>query len=153
MTISVRELQSTDVETILGLRLQWLSQTFDVSDTTSKVRDWFSNYLGNPQSFALVATDRQACVGYILCDLLAHPIMSGLSAMIEEVCVAEPFRRRGIGRRLVLEARQRLVSRVDDLTTIRAQIDRKDDRAIAFWSALGFEQHVIEFTDYLEIQQ
>lgn len=55
MTISVRELQSTDVETILGLRLQWLSQTFDVSDTTSKVRDWFSNYLGNPQSFALVA--------------------------------------------------------------------------------------------------
>ena len=150
MTIQIRKLQRSDLEPVLALRLQWLSVDCSVSDTTIEVRAWFSRYLENLMALALVATDGDNCVGYVLCDFLAHPTLPGMSAIIEEVCVAEAYRTQGIGRRLVGELRERLLATVEELSTIRAQVDREDDRAISFWRMLGFEHHVIEFTDYLD---
>ena len=132
------------------MRLQGLSGQYGLTDTTDKIRAWFSRYSDNPLAFALIAEAENKCVGYALCDLLAHPTQTGVSAMIEEVCVSEPYRREGIGRSLVDHVRDRLLSSVDDLTTIRARVDREDERASSFWRSLGLEHHVMEFTDYLE---
>ena len=151
--IEIRRLRKSDIDAVLALRLQVLSPKYNIAETTDLVRSWISRYSENPLAKALVAVERQACIAYLLCDILTHPTMSGVSAMIEEVCVAETYRRQGLGRRLVIEARQQLVSTVEDLTTIRARVDREDERAIAFLSAIGFEQHVIEFTDYLADQK
>ncbi len=100
-------------------------------------------------AFALIAEAENKCVGYALCNLLTHPTQSDVSAMIEEVCVSMPYRRKGIGRSLIDHARDRLLSSVDDLTTIRARVDREEERAISFWRS-RLEHHVMEFTDYLE---
>ena len=147
--IRIREAQAEDIPALLKLRRQWLAAEFHQRETTKSERAWFARYPGNSMALALVAIEGEQIVAYLLCDLLKHPTQSGVSAIIEEVCVAETCRRQGIGRRLVDIAKERVVSTVEDLTIIRAQIDREDERAIAFWRALGFEHHIIEFTDYL----
>ena len=148
--IKIREMRSSDVDAMLRLRFDWLSQQFDAAETTELERAWFARYPTNEMAPALVAIENDQIVGYVLCALTTHPTAVGVSAEIDEVCVAESYRRRGIGRRLVEELRQGLRSTVDGLTTIRARIDRADDRAQAFLKTLGFEHDVLEFTDYLE---
>jgi len=148
--IKIREMRSSDVDAMLKIRLDWLSQQFDAAETTELERAWFARYPGNGMAPALVAEDGGQIVGYVLCALTSHPTAVGLSAEIDEVCVAESHRRRGIGSRLVEEMRQGLRATVDDLTTIQARTDRADERAQAFLRALGFEHDVLEFTDYLE---
>ena len=50
-------------------------------------------------------------VGYVLSALMTHPAAHGVSAEIDEVCVAETHRRQGIGGRLVSVMREQLLSR------------------------------------------
>ena len=149
MTI-IRKIQATDIEAMLALRAGWLSTQFSTANITGLERAWFSRYPGNKTAPALVAVDGDQIVGYILCALIRHPAMPGASATIDEICVAEPHRGQGIGRRLVEELRSRLCSTVKDLSTISAQVDHEDETAKAFWTALGLEHHLLEFTDYLE---
>ena len=148
--IKIREMKSSDVDAMLKIRLDWLWQQFDAAETTELERAWFARYLGNGMAPALVAEDGGQIVGYVLCALTRHPTAVGRSAEIDEVCVAESHRRRGIGSRLVEEMRQGLRATVDDLTTIQARTDRADELAQAFLRTLGFEHDVLEFTDYLE---
>ena len=148
--IKIREMQSSDLETVLRLRRSWLSKVSETSETNELERAWFARYPGNEMALALVAEEADQVVGYLLCALTAHPTAAGRSAEIDEVCVAELHRGQGIGRRLVEELRRQLLSGVDDLTTIQARTDRENDRAQAFLAALGFEHDVLEFTDYLE---
>ena len=148
--IKIREMQSSDRDAMLRLRRAWLSTNGAASVTTELERAWFARYPGNEMAPTLVAEESGQIVGYLLCALMTHPTALGTAAEIEEVCVAESQRRQGIGRRLVGELRRLLRSSVDDLTTIRARTDRKNDRAQAFLYAVGFEHDVLEFTDYLE---
>ncbi|MCY3864046.1 MAG: GNAT family N-acetyltransferase [Chloroflexi bacterium] len=148
--IEIRDMRSSDVEAALRIRLEWLSAQFDVSETTELVGAWFARYPDNEAALALAAEDGDQVVGYLLCALRTHPAAVGRAAEIDEVCVSESYRRRGIGRRLVDTARQRLRHTVDDLTVIRARTDREDKPAQAFLRALGFEHDTLEFTDYLE---
>ncbi len=78
--------------------------------------------------------------------------MRGRAAEIDEIHVAADYRRQGIGPKLFEHARELLLSRVEDLTTIRAFADREDHIGQAFLNSIGFEHHVVEFTDYLESQ-
>ena len=148
--IEIREMRGSDVEAALRIRLEWLSAQFDVRETTDLVEAWFARYPGNEAAPALVAAEGDQIVGYLLCALMTHPSAVGRAVEIDEVCVSESYRRRGIGRRLVHTVRQRLQHTVDDLTVIRARTDREDKPAQAFLRALGFEQSTLEFTDYLE---
>jgi ribosomal protein S18 acetylase RimI-like enzyme len=143
-------MRSTDVDAMLRIRLDWLSQQFDAAEITELERAWFARYPGNTNASALVAEDSDQIVGYLLCVLTTHPTAVGISAEIDEVCVAEEYRRQSIGARLVAELRQRLLSSVGDLSTIQARVDRADDRSQAFLRAQGFEHDLLEFTDYLE---
>jgi ribosomal protein S18 acetylase RimI-like enzyme len=140
---------AADLEAVFDLRQSWLSRTLGDYSVSAKERKWFGAYPDNPQAFALLATENEQCVGYLLCSWQAHPTMSGMSANIDEVHVAFDFQRQGIGRRLVETARELLLERVADLTTLRASVDRKDVSGRAFWKSLGYEQDMVEFVDYL----
>lgn len=147
---SIREMKAADLDAMLDLRQKWLSQSVDGYTVSQRERDWFAAYPGNPQAFAFLALEDGQCLGYLLCSWHGHPTMSGASAEIDEIHVASDNRRRGIGRQLVDTAREMLLDRVSDLTTIRAGADRHDVSRRAFWAALGFAQDVIEFVDYLD---
>ena len=151
MTI-IRQLTHADLATALDLRLRWLAREFDIAKSTEDIRAWFAAYPGNAQAFALVATFNGECIGYVLVSWHWHSTMRGRAAEIDEIHVAADYRRQGIGRKLVEHARELLLSRVEDLTTIRAFVDREDQIGNAFWNSIGFEHHVVEFTDYLEKQ-
>lgn len=148
--IKIREMRPSDLDAVLRIRLEWLSLQFEATKTTELERAWFSRYPGNASALALLAVDSDQIVGYLLCALASHPTTVGRSADIDEVCVVPSHRRQGIGSRLVDELRGRLRASVDDLTTIRARTDREDARAQAFAKSLGFEHHVLQFTEYLE---
>ena len=148
--ITIRDMNPADVSAVLALRLQWLSERFDVTETTQSERDWFARYPDSDEAFGLLAEDGERIIGYLLCALTTHPTMTGVVAEIDEVCVAAEFRRRGIGARLVAAARERLLAAVDNLNAIRIGIDREDEDAKAFWAALGYEQHRVEFVSFLE---
>ena len=149
MTI-IRQLTHADLATVLDLRLRWLAREFDIARSTEDIRAWFAAYPGNAQAFALVAIEDERSVGYILVSWHWHPTMRGRAAEIDEIHVAADYRRQGIGRKLIEHARELLLSRVEDLTTMRAFVDREDQIGNAFWNSIGFEHHVVEFTDYLE---
>lgn len=148
--INIREAEHTDIDAMLALRAQWLSTQYNIQDSTEDERAWFSRCPGNSMAPTLVAEDGRQLVGYTMCALMKHPAMPGTAALIDEVCVAESHRRRGIGRLLVEDLRRRLIANVADLSTISAKADHEDETAKAFLHALGFQQLLIEFTDYLE---
>lgn len=148
--IEIRDMQSSDVDAALKIRLEWLTAQFDVTETTALERAWFAGYPGNKAAPALVAEDGEQIVGYLLCALTTHPTATGVCAVIDEICVSETYRRRGIGKRLVETIRQQLQASVDDLTAIKLRTDRENKPAQAFLRALGFEQDTLEFTEYLE---
>ena len=150
--IIIRQLTHADLATVLDLRLRWLASKFNATETTADEGAWFAAYPGDAQAFALVATEDERCVGYILIPWRSHPTMRGKAAEIDEIHVAADYRRQGIGRKLVEYARELLLSRVEDLTTLRAFVDRKDHIGQAFWNSIGFVNHLMEFTDYLEKQ-
>lgn len=148
--ISIREMSSSDVDAMLRIRLDWLSQQIEAKETTELERAWFARYAGNRNAPALVAEDGDQIVGYLLCALTSHPTATGIAAVIDEVCVVVSHRRRGIGSHMVEESRKRLHSTVGDLTAIQARAEREDYQAQAFLRTLGFEHDLLEFTDYLE---
>ena len=148
--IKIREMRSSDIDAMLRIRLDWLANQYDESETTELERAWFARYPGNEMAPALVAEDDGQIIAYALCSLTTHPTAVGRAGEIDEVCVLEAYRRQGIGARLVAEARRLLRSRVDDLTAIQARVARDDGPAAAFLRAQGFEHDVLEFSDYLD---
>ena len=51
--ISIREMNSSDVNAVLRIRLDWLSQQFDAVQTSDLERAWFARYPGNRNAPAL----------------------------------------------------------------------------------------------------
>ena len=120
--IKIREMRSSDVDAMLRIRLEWLSQQFDAAETTELERAWFARYPGNEMALALVADRGDQIVGYLLCALTTHPTAVGASSGNRRSLRAESHRRRGIGRRLVEELRQATPER---LSTISRRFGRE----------------------------
>ncbi len=146
----IQQTKMTDLKAVLTLRHAWLSEEFGCAETSEQASPWISAYPDNDGAFDLVATDEDNPVGYLLVSWSSHPTMAGETAEIDEIYVAPGYRRQGVGRKLVEKIRRLLMSRVNNLTTIRARVDRNDEVGRAFWQSLGYENWVLEFADYLE---
>lgn len=77
----------------------------------------------------------------LVMDNLAH--MGAPSAIVEDVCVEERLRRRGVGRAMMTFAMDRARERGCYKLTLSSNIARA--QAHAFYRSLGFEQHGISF--------
>lgn len=147
---AIRQMTDADLDNVLALRSDWLSGESEILVATEDERRWFGAYCGNDCACAFVATVNGRCVGYCLVSWHRHPTMTGTLAEIDEIHVAQAWRRQGIGGQFVERARQMLASTIDDLTVIRARVDRQDEEAGVFWRGLGFEHYLLEYTDYLD---
>ena len=77
----------------------------------------------------------------LVMDNLAH--RGAPSAIVEDVCVAESLRRRGVGRAMMRFAMERARERGCYKLTLSSNVAR--DQAHAFYLSLGFEQHGLSF--------
>lgn len=97
-----------------------------------------------PDYALFVCTTGGSVVGtlaLLIMDNLAH--LGAPSAVIEDVCVDEGNRRRGIGRAMMRFAMDTATARGCYKLTLSSNIARTG--AHAFYAALGFEQHGVSF--------
>lgn len=111
----------------------------------SDARAWFGWYAKSlwstrdPFPGAFIALDGDKAVGFVA-GTLAHPnpvLEPAASVVITDMYVAPEARRQGLGRRLVdafIEAAMLAGYRGVEVGTLI-----KDTRAVAFWSAMGFD--------------
>ncbi len=106
------------------------------------MRQWFASILGQPGELLLAAVDDDHVLGYARCVLKDTPINPFVfpqrSLYLDQICVREARRDRGIGRALVAA----VFDRARDLGANRVRLDTAYDnqRAQAFFRHLGFRQ-------------
>ena len=94
--------------------------------------------------YAATTVDDQSLVGtfaLLVMDNLAHG--GAPSAILEDVCVDERRRRRGIGRAMMVFAMER--ARAAGCYKLTLSSNQARAGAHAFYRALGFEQHGVSF--------
>lgn len=83
-----------------------------------------------------------AVVGYVLAETQVRPPIypAGRYGFISDLCVAARVRRRGIGRELAERAISWL--RSEGVNAVELFAAERNEVAVAFWSALGFEPYL-----------
>ncbi len=85
-----------------------------------------------------LATSGDVTAGYLLCSFVYSFEHGGLIAEIDELFVAAPYRRQGIGRALLGRAHAELATR--GCRCLQMQVADDNPEAQGFYSRLGFEQ-------------
>jgi GNAT superfamily N-acetyltransferase len=111
-------------------------------ETRLRVHDVVRRAVDDSLSWVGVAKIGTSAVGFAFGALVRHPVYETATGHIEELFVSKSVRGRGVGRRLVEDMTRRLRDR--GAVVVRADADREDPAANAFWRAVG----VVEFTRY-----
>lgn len=99
----------------------------------------FSAVVGDPSMLALVAVGETGTVGYLLANRHQTLLANAPVVWVGEIMVAEPARRRGVGRALMQAAESWAVE------SGAAYVALATRRAGAFYAALGFEESAAFF--------
>lgn len=104
--------------------------------------------LANPQTPTFVAVEGDKVVGYSFCELKdfqKHPVMSDHKEMfLEDLCVAEDARRKGVGKALYAYVRD--YARQVGCHNLTLHVWRDNAGAVAFYEAMGMmpQRYVME---------
>lgn len=103
----------------------------------------FAELLTHPDALLAVAEDDGKVIGYLLG--FDHPTFfaNGRVAWVEEIMVGEPFRRQGVGRRLMEALGEWAVSRDAKMIALATR------RAANFYQTLGYEESAAYFRKQL----
>ena len=148
MTVHIRRATPRDIKGILPVwgQLAEYHSGLDAAFTPSE--HWSREYaaylrtlMSRDDAIAVVASNDEEIVGYAVGRITTLPAFfaTRYRGYIHDVYVMEPYRRRGVGRRLVAEIltwlRQHGVSMVE--LTVAAR-----NEAIPFWESLGFRTYM-----------
>lgn len=104
----------------------------------SEYRHFISNLLGRDDAMAVVAVDGGRLVGYAVGRISVLPgfFERRRRGYIHDVVAEEPYRRRGVGRRLT----ETLLAwmRESGVLTVELTVAVRNEAAVAFWERLGF---------------
>ena len=95
-----------------------------------------------------MAAEAGRIVGYTLGRVSGDPLLPGLAGELDDLYVAPDAPDRSIGRRLAETAIARL--RDAGAEVIWTHVDTNDEKAQAFWAALGFKGDMVRFSLYPE---
>ena len=143
--VAIRRAEQTDLPAILALYAQPGMNAGEVISLDAAVAIWQRMAI-YPSYGLYVATagDDHTVVGtfaLLVMDNLAHG--GAPSAVVEDVCVDEGRRGRGIGRAMMTFAMER--AREAGCYKLTLSSNRTRGGAHAFYRALGFEQHGLSF--------
>ena len=126
-TIGVRRAEPGDTARIAALAAQ-LGYPVSATDALE----------GLPRSRVFVATADRRVVGWIQLEVQHTLLAPGLRGLVTALVVDSDWRRRGVGRRLLNEARRWARAQGLVALRVRTRTDRED--ALAFYLAMGFEE-------------
>lgn len=112
-------------------------------DGESIFRDYMVEAIDDEKRVLIVAEVDGAVGGFVHGDLVASPppVDEKTSSYISDVSVGFAFRGKGIGRKLVDAATAKLAEIGAEDVTLLAAV--KNECAVGFYEALGFERHTI----------
>jgi ribosomal protein S18 acetylase RimI-like enzyme len=157
-TITVREATQADVPTLgrfgallVSLHHGWDPHRFiDATPRTStEYAGFFERLLGRDGVTILVAVDGLEVLGYVYMASEGYNYMAlrGPSAVIQDLFVAPDRRRRGIGKSLLLAARNEASRQGQSQLTLSTAF--KNEAAQRLFASLGFRPTMIEMTQDL----
>ncbi len=143
-TIVIRQASREDLKSIVPLlvRLKRLNAEFDpllevVPDLESVALKYLEDALDNPQAIVLVAVEGEKVVAVLKASvedrLFYKPRHVGV---IKEFYILPEYRRKGIGKRLIVEGMNQLRKRGAEV--IMASFPAHNEIAINFYRKLGF---------------
>ena len=149
--VIVRDAIEADLDRIAELWTEMIDLHHDLDerfwirkpDGQSIFREWMAEAVDDERSVLIVAEVDGAVGGFVHGNLTdAPPLMEDrISAFISDVSVGFDYRGKGIGRKLVTAALKRLAEIGAEDVTLLAAV--KNDCAVGFYEALGFERHTI----------
>ncbi|MGF6366001.1 ribosomal protein S18 acetylase RimI-like enzyme [Aequitasia blattaphilus] len=123
----IREMTIDDYEEVSNL---WMTiRGFGIVKVDDS-KEGVERFLKRNPSTSVVAIEDEKIVGSILCG---H---DGRRGHFYHVCVAEEYRRMGIGKSMVVEAMQAL--RKEKITRVSLNAFRDNDLGNAFWNTIGW---------------
>ena len=129
------------VEDYDGVRALWLTiRGFGIRAIDDSREDVERFILRNPTT-SVVATDGDRIVGSILCG------SDGRQGSLYHVCVAEAYRRRGIGTRMVGWCMQRL--REMGINKVALIAFSRNDVGNAFWRQIGWKRSDVNYYEFV----
>jgi GNAT superfamily N-acetyltransferase len=131
----IRPARMEDIDAMAGLLSVLFAVEEDFSADIDKQRAGLEMFFKHPDGRqVIVAEHQQQVVGMCSAQLLISTAAGGWKAIVEDVVVAEPFRGRGIGKKLLdalAEWAERLGARRMDLLA-----DRNNSAALDFYERL-----------------
>ena len=147
---SVRQARRNDIPSIVALWQQMMAvhQALDgrfrlVADADVEFARHARRMMQAAGSRIFVAEMGAHVIGYVLAEMQQRPPIypAGRYGFISDLCVAEPFRRRGIGRALAQRAIGWLQS--EGATAVELLASDRNQTAREFWAAMGFEPYLV----------
>lgn len=134
--VTIRDCRREDVPNVISL---WA--TSGASRTPTDVPEDVERAVTEPGLEFLVAEVSGEVVGTIMGGF------DGWRGAISRLAVAEPYRRRGIGRALLEEVRARFAR--NGVKVIGALVEKDHPWAMAYWSSVGFklDERFVLFTE------
>lgn len=138
--IAIRQAELRDSTAVFGLA-KVFATSFAVEQPAFEL--CFKALLQSPGALVAVAADGDRVVGYLLGFAHHAFYANGPVAWVEEIMVAEEFRRRGVGRELMRYFEQWAIARKATLAGLATR------RAAPFYRALGYEESAVYFRKLL----
>jgi ribosomal protein S18 acetylase RimI-like enzyme len=121
--------QLSDIESVLVL---WAES--DAEPTHTDDVESLGKLIARDPGALIVADDAGQLVGSVIAG------WDGWRGSVYRLVVAPPFRRQGLGNRLLAEAESRLVA--EGAVRLQAIVVETEPRAVGFWQASGWEEQV-----------
>jgi GNAT superfamily N-acetyltransferase len=133
---SIRPAQLSDSDALFALAKAFAT-SFVVERTAFDVS--FAALLGSPDAFLAVAMEEERVIGYVMGFDHFTFYANGRVSWVEEIMVAEEFRRHGVGRLLMEAFEQWAKKRGSKLVALATR------RAAAFYRGIGYEESATYF--------
>ena len=111
-------------------------------DAHGRWRRHVVDLIADPAWLVIVAQPDGPLAGYLTATVSPYPpiFTVGEYGFVQEIAVAAPWRRRGVGRRLLAAAEEWLFAR--GVGEIQARVSRHNDLSQGFWSDRGYAPEI-----------
>lgn len=149
MTVQIRRATARDIREILPVWGELAEYHADLDPAFTPSPQWPHEYgaylrtlISRDDALAVIARDGTHLVGYAVGRITSLPpfFEHRHRGYIHDVYVREPYRHRGIGRRLITEILSWFTRR--GVTLVELTVAANNVEATSFWRKLGFETYM-----------